>query len=165
MEQKNRLTTEARRHGENLCFLSPLCLCGSVVKLFIRSFGIAVSDGGRWEGTVGKPGKKRRTPFAHSGERTPAPQAGFRPDLLPSGLYRRPRSFTGSWGLQALCALSANCAGRLFRPPAQLPGILALVRAFRTTPRGLYRRLGIGKARIHFLPSPCPEGQAFTHQS
>jgi len=28
----------------------------------------------------------------------------FRPDLLPSGLYRRPRSFTGSWGLQAFCA-------------------------------------------------------------
>ena len=81
------------------------------------------------------------------GEYTPAHQTGFRPDLLPSGLYRRPRSFTGSWGLQALYALSATCAGRLSCPPAHFPGIPALVRAFRTTPRGLYRRLGIGKAR------------------
>jgi hypothetical protein len=99
------------------------------------------------------------------GEYTPAHQTGFRPDLLPSGLYRRPRSFTGSWGLQAFFALSADCTGYLGYPLAcrfALPDSHALGRALRTTPRGLYRRLGIGKARIQVLPSPCPEGRGLT---
>ena len=99
------------------------------------------------------------------GERAPARQTGFRPDLLPSGLYRRPRSFTGSWGLQAFFALSADCTGFLGYPLAcrfAFPDFHALDRALRTTPRGLYRRLGIGKARIQVLPSPCPEGRGLT---
>jgi|SRR5271157_2179204 len=101
----------------------------------------------------------------HPGERTSAPQTGFRPDLLPSGLYRRLRSFTGSWGLQAFFALSADCTGYLGYPLAcrfAFPDCHALDRALRTTPRGLYRRLGIGKARIQVLPSPCPEGRGLT---
>jgi hypothetical protein len=103
----------------------------------------------------------------HPGERTSAHQTGFRPDLLPSGLYRRPRSFTGSWGLQAFFALSAACTGFLGYPLAcrfAFPDFHALDRALRTTPRGLYRRLGIGKARIQVLPSPCPEGRGLTQQ-
>jgi hypothetical protein len=103
----------------------------------------------------------------HPGERTSAPQTSFRPDLLPSGLYRRPRSFTGSWGLQAFFALSADCTGYLDYPLAcrfAFPDFPALGRALRTTPRGLYRRLGIGKARIQVLSSPCPEGRALTQR-
>jgi hypothetical protein len=101
----------------------------------------------------------------HTGEGTSAHQTGFRPDLLPSGLYRRPRSFTGSWGLQVFYALSAGCTGCLSYPLAcrfTFPDAHALSRALPTTPRGLYRRLGIGKARIQILPSPCPEGRGFT---
>ena len=103
----------------------------------------------------------------HPGERTSAHQTGFRPDLLPSGLYRRPRSFTGSWGLQTFCAPSADCTGCPSYPLAcrfTFPDAHALSRALRTTPRGLYRRLGIGKARNPFLPSPCPEGRVITHE-
>ena len=62
----------------------------------------------------------------HAGERTSAHQTGFRPDLLPSGLYRRPRSFTGSWGLQAFYALSADCTGYLSLSsclPVRFPGL------------------------------------------
>ena len=102
-----------------------------------------------------------------SGERTSTHQTGCCPDLLPSGLYRRLRSFTGSWGLQALYAPSADCTGCLRYPLAcrfTFANAYALDRALRTTPRGLYRRWGIGKARIHVLPSPCPEGRAFTEQ-
>jgi hypothetical protein len=105
--------------------------------------------------------------FTHFAEYTSARQTGFRPDLLPSGLYRRSRSFTGSWGLQAFYALSADCTGYLTCPRTcrfTFLDSLALARAFPTTPRGLYRRLGIGKARNQLLPSPCPEGRAFTHR-
>jgi hypothetical protein len=98
------------------------------------------------------------------GERAPARQTGFRPDLLPSGLYRRPRSFTGSWGLQAFFALSADCTGYPLACRFAFPDSHALGRALRTTPRGLHRRLGIGKARIQVLPSPCPEGRGLTQQ-
>jgi hypothetical protein len=101
----------------------------------------------------------------HPGGYTSALQTGFRPDLLPSGLYRRPRSFTGSWGLQAFYALSADRTGYLGYPLAcrlAFPDFPALDRALRTTPRGLYRRLGIGKASNQRLPSPCPEGRGFT---
>jgi hypothetical protein len=103
----------------------------------------------------------------HPREYTSPHQTGFRPDLLPSGLYRRPRSFTGSWGLQAFFALSADCTGYLGYPLAcrfAFPDSPALDRALRTTPRGLYRRLGIGKARIQVLPSPCPEGRGLARQ-
>ena len=103
----------------------------------------------------------------HPGERTSARQTGFRPDLLPSGLYRRLRSFTGSWGLQAFYALSADGAGYLGCPLAcrfAFSDSTALARALPTTPRGLYRRLGIGKARNQ-LPSPCPEGRGSTVKS
>ena len=77
------------------------------------------------------------------GEYTPAHQTGFRPDLLPSGLYRRPRSFTGSWGLQAFFALSDECTGCVSYTLARrftFPNSHALGRALPTTPRGLYRR-------------------------
>ncbi len=58
------------------------------------------------------------------------------PDLLPSGLYRRPRSFTGSWGVQVL--------GPGFGPP--LAGC--------TADRELERR-------VMCPSSPCPEGLLF----
>jgi hypothetical protein len=95
-----------------------------------------------------------------AGGYTSARLTGFRPDLLPSGLYRRPRSFTGSWGWQAFYALSVNCTGYLgYRLASRFtfPDSPALARALRTTPRGLYRRLGIGKARNQSFPHPAPK--------
>jgi hypothetical protein len=67
--------------------------------------------------------------------------------------------------LQAFYALSADRTGYLGYPLAgrfTFPDSAALARALPTTPRGLYRRLGIGKTRNQLLPSPCPEGRALT---
>jgi hypothetical protein len=102
-----------------------------------------------------------------AGGYTSIPGPDIRPDLLPSGLYRRLRSFTGSWGVQAFYALSVDGAGYLghsLAGPFTFPDFPALARALATTPRGLYRRWGIGKARNQLLPSPCPEGRAYTQE-
>jgi hypothetical protein len=77
-------------------------------------------------------------------------QTENRPDLLPSGLYRRPRSFTGSWGTQIVGA--SPLQWRFMRIIPFLPA-----KRSRISPRGLYRRSGIGKANAR-RSSPCPEG-------
>jgi hypothetical protein len=63
-------------------------------------------------------------------------EMSFAFNLLPSGLYRRPRSFTGSWGLQAARSTTARrLTSQALRRSEALPA----------TPRGLYRRSGIRK--------------------
>jgi hypothetical protein len=65
-------------------------------------------------------------------------------DLLPSGLYRRPRSCTGSWGFpKGLSALGRQ----LFRTVAS--------GAFRSPLAGFTADRELGSS----LPSPCPEGR------
>jgi hypothetical protein len=65
------------------------------------------------------------------------PSASIGLDLLPSGLYRRPRSFTGSWD---------KGSGQW---PVDRDELLSTVHYALFTallPRGLYRRSGIGKS-------------------
>ena len=142
--------TEIRDRRPRLFSLNTVA---SVLSLFRIGFHIEVSGWGRQEGTGVGAWRSARAIRLWRWAHTHA-SGHIRPDLLPSGLYRRLRSFTGSWGLQAVRALSADIRGRF-----------ALARALRTTPRGLYRRLGIGKARNSFLPSPCPEGRVISWKS
>jgi hypothetical protein len=78
-----------------------------------NKFSIQAFDRGKWEGQLAALCKHELDVTHPPGGYASARQTGFHPDLLPSGLYRRPRSFTGSWGLQAFCALSADCTGYL----------------------------------------------------
>ena len=88
----------------------------------------------------------------HSPRKRPVtPQA--RSDLLPFGLYRRPRSFTGSWEEKQWSAdVGPGLAPAMADPTIGLTTDLSL----RFFPRGLYRRSGIGSLSItQICPHPA----------
>jgi hypothetical protein len=96
----------------------------------------------------------------HPGERTSAPQTGFRPDLLPSGLYRRLRSFTGSWGLQAFFALSADCTGYLSYPLAcrsAFPDAMRWIERFGPPLAGFTADWELERRAFKSFPHPAPK--------
>jgi len=151
------------RHGEHResrvgCAFAPLS----------NNFNIHVFDRGKREGTVGRSKEAEVECYpsilvnTHLLIRPVSVLTFSHPDCtVGPGVSPDP----GACRPSSLCPLIAPATyAILLLCRFAFPDSHAQDRALRTTPRGLYRRLGIGKARIQVLPSPCPEGRGLTHQ-
>ena len=76
-------------------------------------------------------------------------QARLSLNLLPSGLYRRPRSFTGSWGLQAI-ALQPS-------PQMRSKRVTQTLKRYRPPLAGFTADRESGIPALRRFPHPAPK--------